>query len=113
MFWLRVRNVSICCALLHVHAEALALLCAVQLAIDAELTPAVSDAASVVELVRIDEPVLSALGLLIDSIKAHVAANRISEVVFAPRAANMVADGLAKYGLISSDDNFLIDSFPS
>ncbi|KAH7575609.1 hypothetical protein JRO89_XS02G0162200 [Xanthoceras sorbifolium] len=59
------------------HAEALALLCGVQLAINAGLTPT------------------------------------ISEVAHVSRSANMVADGLAKYGLISSDDRFWIDSFPS
>ncbi|KAH7567622.1 hypothetical protein JRO89_XS07G0106000 [Xanthoceras sorbifolium] len=93
------------------HAEALALLSGIHLTADTGLLHVVlkTDATNVVELVCLNELFLSELDLLIAEIKLQVSCIPISEVIFAPRSANMVTLSLAKLGPQASDNRLFLN----
>ncbi|KAK3189303.1 hypothetical protein Dsin_028864 [Dipteronia sinensis] len=85
-------------------AEAVAVLCGIDLAVEKGMLPIVieTDALSVVNLIRAGCPISSDIGMMIGDVIARLQNIIGSKVVFVSRTANYVAHILSKMALILS-----------
>ncbi|KAK2659915.1 hypothetical protein Ddye_006448 [Dipteronia dyeriana] len=81
---------------------------------DSALLPIVveSDAQSVINLINGSTPVSTDIGLVIWDIKDCVSNLPRTSFTFVPRAVNVVAHSLSKFGLTIADDCFSMKSYP-
>ncbi|KAK3198821.1 hypothetical protein Dsin_022236 [Dipteronia sinensis] len=95
-------------------AEATAILCGIQLAIDSGLNPVIveSDAAVVVEWINGGDILYSEIGVIISNIKNLLQQIHCAAVAFVPRSANQVAHCLAKYALSCNEDRYWLEEVP-
>ncbi|KAK3199632.1 hypothetical protein Dsin_023047 [Dipteronia sinensis] len=96
-------------------AEATAILCGIQLAIDSGLNPVTveSDVAVVLDWINGGDAFYSETGVIISDIKNLLQQTNCVAVAFVPRSANQVAHCLAKYALSCSEDRFSLEEVPN
>ncbi|KAL5759496.1 hypothetical protein ACOSQ2_018334 [Xanthoceras sorbifolium] len=97
-----------------VVAEAMAILCGMQIASELGTLPVVveSDASSMVSMILVESPPLSDAGLIIADILQLKFSLSISQFRFASRSCNKVAHKLAKFGLSVFDFLVWVEDFP-